>query len=697
MSQLFAVLLLLLVDYRASAFGLTTLSSSGGSGSSSSSSRRGLVRHSRSRHDALRMGYDTMVKVSSSFEAKCNTKSDTGVSLNNYMQLPVDQYVCIKMPLDATLERMDATFFNLTVPPVTFFNLQVSPMVLCKVSQSDDTVVIESNEVILRGSPYVEGLNGCFKINIKTAFNWIDSADAKSIFSSSKIDVAVDPPAPFKYFGKTILEKTGTLAMSIALRQIENAFVQSLARDYERWALDKEYRNKRARGQCETSEDGSRALPSDSRTDSSQNEAPAASTDVASTISGSPTAALLLEPVLTESQFAAEVADMEDADAPAVLTDDICLVPGEPVVRIEEAPANARRIFTGVDIAAKVEDVWGVLTNYEGLQDVIPSLVKNKVVYRTENGGARLSQVGGAKVLPGVTFTAKTVLDVCVYLEENPLPASMSADHLQNEASDKAVRAFDKTLPLTRNIFPRPYAITSLPHRDITMQNVLGEGDFEHYQGIWRMQALPNCAPDGTDACRLTYAVELRPKGFLPVKLIEGRIASDLRANLGAIREHVEKKAVRIKPMPSPPLAAVGSSEELGEFVDSQSGMASILATIKTHSSSEPQDVAASPIETMSSTTISSSSSSSNSVEVANEETQTQQQQQKRFSFRRLLGISKEEEGIKNLSAQEVKAALVATKQENTRLKEKMAKLEKEAESYRQTLGNISKALENTR
>jgi hypothetical protein len=25
--------------------------------------------------------------------------------------------------------------------------------------------------------------------------------------------------------------------------------------------------------------------------------------------------------------------------------------------------------------------------------------------------------VGGAKVLPGVTFTAKTVLDVCVYLE----------------------------------------------------------------------------------------------------------------------------------------------------------------------------------------------------------------------------------------------------------------------------------------
>ena len=56
------------------------------------------------------------------------------------------------------------------------------------------------------------------------------------------------------------------------------------------------------------------------------------------------------------------------------------------------------------------------------------------------------------------------------------------------------------------------------------------------------MQSLPNCAPDGTDACRLTYAVELRPKGFLPVKLIEGRIAMDLRQNIGAIRKNVENR-----------------------------------------------------------------------------------------------------------------------------------------------------------
>lgn len=45
-----------------------------------------------------------------------------------------------------------------------------------------------------------------------------------------------------------------------------------------------------------------------------------------------------------------------------------------------------------MDIAARVDDVWAVLTDYENLQNVIPSLVKNEVVYRTKQGGARLGK-----------------------------------------------------------------------------------------------------------------------------------------------------------------------------------------------------------------------------------------------------------------------------------------------------------------
>mmetsp|Transcript_8333 Transcript_8333/g.8305 ORF Transcript_8333/g.8305 Transcript_8333/m.8305 type:complete len:388 (+) Transcript_8333:299-1462(+) len=213
----------------------------------------------------------------------------------------------------------------------------------------------------------------------------------------------------------------------------------------------------------------------------------------------------------------------------------------EPYVYVEMSPSNSRRIYTGVDIMSNIDSIWEVLTAFDKLQEVVPSLVKNEVVSLTGNGGARLSQVGGAKVLPGVTFTAKMVLDVNIYKEDTPMPDTMLAVSTPDLILSEDVRAYGKNLPLKRGVFPRPYSLTAYPCRDITMQNVVGEGDFEHYQGVWRMQKLPNCAPDGGNAARLTYAVEIKPKGILPVKLIEGRIASDLKANMGAIRDFVEK------------------------------------------------------------------------------------------------------------------------------------------------------------
>lgn len=80
-----------------------------------------------------------------------------------------------------------------------------------------------------------------------------------------------------------------------------------------------------------------------------------------------------------------------------MLDPDVCLVPGVPMVRVERAPGNARRIFTGIDIVADCEDVlevvWGVLNDYPRLGDAVPNLVDNKVVKRLEGGGARLRQV----------------------------------------------------------------------------------------------------------------------------------------------------------------------------------------------------------------------------------------------------------------------------------------------------------------
>lgn len=245
--------------------------------------------------------------------------------------------------------------------------------------------------------------------------------------------------------------------------------------------------------------------------------------------------------------------DDDDEEAPAVLSDEICLVPGRPIVRVEKAPGNARRIFTGIDIVVEapgvLDLVWNTLTDYPNLADGIPNLVDNKVLERRENG-ARLAQVGGATLAPGITFTAKTTLDVTEYLEG--LPSHMEADHLEAAGADseeagglgaKAVRRYGEALPLTKNVFPRPYIISSLPHRDITMQGVDGEGDFSFYQGVWRFQSLPGCAPPGSSAMRLTYSVELSPSLWVPVALLEGNIAKALGENLEAIRDFVALKA----------------------------------------------------------------------------------------------------------------------------------------------------------
>lgn len=487
------------------------------------------------------------------------------------------------MPLDATLVRIQNNRFNLTVPPVRFFTLSVSPMLYCDVRQTNSTVEITSTECILRGSQYVTGLNNCFKFSVKTVFTWTDTPIRKAIQSKSIINVLVDPPPPFKYFGKSVLENTGTLAMRIALRQIENAFVQSLAKDYQHWATDKDYRMTRANvvranskkveikslGSLTLSapsiesevekEDISTSIDPSAREENdiekAQNTEPLRSevnAEKSSLSSKAPSKDAKFKETDASSSYTLSAKEMDsiaealplptDDGVPAALTDQICLLPGEePLVRIEEAPQNARRIFSGVDIVCNVDTVWKILTNYEKLQDVVPSLVKNEIVYRTDDGGARLKQVGGAKVLPGVTFTAKTVLDIAVYTEENPISDDLLACNPPSNKTSEEVRLYYKGMPLQRGRFPRPYAITSLPHRDITMQNVEDVGDFEHYQGVWRMQSLPNCSINGNDVTRLTYAVEIRPKGFLPVGLIEGRIASDLKTNLEAIRRYAEK------------------------------------------------------------------------------------------------------------------------------------------------------------
>lgn len=253
--------------------------------------------------------------------------------------------------------------------------------------------------------------------------------------------------------------------------------------------------------------------------------------------------------------------------APPFLDEAQCLIPGEAVVRVEKAPENSRRIFAGIDIPVSVETVWNVLTDYANLQKVVPNLVVNEVLELFEGSpantrfsidssqpyekqcetlttylkGALLRQVGGAKVV-GINFSARTTLEVREWPQGMPDFAHFQDSVFEGKSRDARV-SDNIRVKLERYKFPRPFALSSLPTRDISMQSIENDnGEFRMYQGVWRMQPLPGCAPEGKDAMRLTYAVEVSPRAYLPVSIIEGRIVSDLCTNLAAIRDFVTEK-----------------------------------------------------------------------------------------------------------------------------------------------------------
>lgn len=226
------------------------------------------------------------------------------VTLTTYMRLPVEQYVLIPMPLGSSLTKVENTQqlmdedelqststspygeeFELVVPTITFFNLSLQPIVYASVQPHANQVVISSDKCILRGSSFIERtkLNERFDFRVKTTLTWNDAlsnvgyngvesvqidesiqqnqlseacettdADCStinnscSITASTSIDVDVNVPKPFSSIPKAILQRTGNAAMKLSMKYIQGNFVENLAKDYERWATDAEYRSYRS-------------------------------------------------------------------------------------------------------------------------------------------------------------------------------------------------------------------------------------------------------------------------------------------------------------------------------------------------------------------------------------------------------------------------------------------------------------------
>ena len=186
-----------------------------------------------------------------------------------------------------------------------------------------------------------------------------------------------------------------------------------------------------------------------------------------------------------------EDVDYTLTDMPSpLINEDASLVLGKPFVRIEKAPQNSRRIFAGVDIPASVDEVWNLLTDYDNLEKFVPNLVANEVlellsgceggvnvsnstsdaekckIMSHQMNGSVMKQVGGTKVM-GVQFSARMTLEV----REWPMGTPNFEDK-------------EKGSELERYVFPKPFTVPSLPHKDVTMQSIQKDsGDFRMYQG----------------------------------------------------------------------------------------------------------------------------------------------------------------------------------------------------------------------
>ncbi|KAF4371737.1 hypothetical protein G4B88_030841 [Cannabis sativa] len=163
-------------------------------------------------------------------------------------------------------------------------------------------------------------------------------------------------------------------------------------------------------------------------------------------------------------------------------------------IEIKKLPNNSRRILSSVAINASLLAVWNVLTDYEGLADFIPGLAISQLLDRGPDY-ARLFQVGEQNLALGLKFNAKGVVD-----------------------------CYEKPLEI----------LPSAQKREIEFNMV--DGDFQLFQGKWSILQHDSGGEDQEMNTTLSYLVDVQPKLWLPVQLVEGRLSNEIKLSCGGVK-----------------------------------------------------------------------------------------------------------------------------------------------------------------
>ena len=176
-------------------------------------------------------------------------------------------------------------------------------------------------------------------------------------------------------------------------------------------------------------------------------------------------------------------------------------------VRIERTSPNSRNIAGEITVDAPLKDVWAILTDYDQLAVHIPNLVESKIVspgFSGEPGDGqykcRLFQRGAQKII-GFEFGASVTMDMA----EKVLAGAAHA-----------------------NVDERPLEARMIGFKCVESPF------FSEFDGTWKVQEQVNAM--GKIESIVSYAVEVRPRGPVPVAALEWRIREDVPTNLRAVK-----------------------------------------------------------------------------------------------------------------------------------------------------------------
>eukprot|EP00978_Attheya_sp_CCMP212_P018512 scaffold50706_cov39-Attheya_sp.AAC.2 len=241
-------------------------------------------------------------------------------------------------------------------------------------------------------------------------------------------------------------------------------------------------------------------------------------------------------------------------------------------VRIERTSPNSRRIAGDITVECTPDDAWAILTDYDNLAIHVPNLVESRRV--ASRSGASQSQRGtpgdgqykcrlyqkGSQKIIGFEFGATVTMDMTeqIVVARNNMRAPVK---LTATAEDILFPAEERKIAF--KCVDSPF--------------------FTEFDGEWRVQAIPNPTSPNQPLTSVSYIVDVRPKGPVPVGALEWRIREDVPTNLRAVKkaamevglEGVMKLRQRLgqqvggivsapasasATIPSSPLAAAGAS-----------------------------------------------------------------------------------------------------------------------------------------